>query len=800
MKSIKDSASGKLNLMQMMCLDAALPAHIKPDGFLGRHLLRELLRREEAKIYCLVRASDDAIAEERVAASLAEIDIDYSEHCHRLRVLCGDISLPNLGLDKRTYREVGSSVGKIYHCAAEVNWTRSYRLLRKSNVLGTLELIRLACTGPVKRIYFSSTIAVCYANGGPEEIFEETDMLPYVDRMPLGYAQSKCVSESLLRSAANRGVPVSIVRPALISGDSHSGVGNPDDILTSLVTGCVESKCAADSDWQLDCVPVDYVARVLCRLNELERPHWEVLNLFNERGRHWREIVLWMNLHGYRVYLVPYTDWLRYAFGRETALPRLFAFRRFFGALNNRFAGPAPYETYLEKAQCRVSNRQTLQKLREIDLDIPPLDAELLGRYFDHFVDAGLLPPSQYRRRNGDYRDNARMTLEQAIEPRLREEKLRVVSITERPFSSRNGIFNEISAARVGGYIGIRRYDVLVRSKFESKPKVLRVLMKSKPSDELMEDLLVEVATLCDPDLGAHCEAVKRDLGLSGCHERELALFELDEARLRRYMPAGFGTHRDQVHGVWTVAMEYLADAEKTDITTLNWTPQKVRTIVRSLADMHAAWYGQEHKLSEMSWLVPPPDPARMAEMVPFWDLLRRFSEPFFRSWAGSTLAPQQKTFIEELDEWWPILRAKPQTLIHNDCNPRNLVLRGTNSGVTPSFFDWELATIHVPQHDVAELLCFVLPAECGSSMLAAFLELHRSALESATGIEIDSDDYMQAFALSLRYLLINRLALYTLMHRFRRQAFLPQVINNWQRMYHLCGDSALARASNTLN
>lgn len=790
--------------------DAVLPANVVPEGvtedpghallvtgatgFLGRYVVRELLQRPGAAVVCLVRAVDVATARERLLVSLKAAHVDVTLHAARIQVLAGAVDQPLLGLPALEYHKLSRQIGTIFHCAANVNWTRSYRRLRDSNVIGTLGLIRLACTGPLKRIYFSSTIGVCFATPGPEQVDESTDMLPYVDQMPLPYAQSKCVAESLLRAAADRGVPVSVIRPALISGDSLTGEANQDDLICALIQGCVASGSAIDSDWQLDCVPVDYVARVLATLTDSGRPHWEVLNLFHERGRDWREIVLWMNLYGYPVQLVSHAEWLRRTFDRATAPPSLFGYRRFFGAERKRFAAPAPYETYLELAQGRVRNDLTRQVLGALDLKTPPLDAALIERYLEHYVETGKVPRSHRRRTPGSRRGTAYAKLEQTIGKHLAECKLTLLNVREQPFESRNGIFNEIASARLGGQVGIRRYEVLVRELGKPQSQTLSVLLKSKPADTVMQDLLVEVATLCDPSLGAHCEAFKSDLGLAGCHERELALYELPEPRLRRLMPAAFGTHRDPLGGSWSVAMEYLSDAEGVDVAAMAtaWTSRQLGAAIRGLADVHAIWYQRHTELRAMPWLVSQPEAARMVEMVPLWNALADHSSPFFSPWIGQPIRPLQKALIASLNDWWPALRAQPQTLVHNDFNPRNFLLRESANGLSLSIFDWELATVDVPQRDLAELLCFVLPPGCSRRMLADYLELSRSALQSAACVPIDRDLWLQGFVLSLRHLMIHRLPLYTLMHRFRRQAFLPHVIRTWAKLYQFSSELRL--------
>ena len=137
---------------------------------------------------------------------------------------------------------------------------------------------------------------------------EGDDMLPHVDRLPLGYAQSKCVAESLARHAAARGLPVRIYRPPLIVGDSQSGASNVDDLVALLVKGCIQMGAAPDLDWTFDAMPVDFVSRAIVRLGRPSH-RGRHLHLHHPRPRHWRECVLWMNMFGYPVRLLPYTEW-----------------------------------------------------------------------------------------------------------------------------------------------------------------------------------------------------------------------------------------------------------------------------------------------------------------------------------------------------------------------------------------------------------------------------------------------------------------------------------------------------------
>jgi hypothetical protein len=93
-----------------------------------------------------------------------------------------------------------------------------------------------------------------------------------------------------------------------------------------------------------------------------------------------------------------------------------------------------------------------------------------------------------------------------------------------------------------------------------------------------------------------------------------------------------------------------------------------------------------------------------------------------------------------------------------------------------------------LPQHDLAEMLCFVLPATVEKEAVSKWLEVHRVALERESGIAIHREDWLVGFQLSIADLLINRFAMYTIVHRFRKQMFLERVVKTWSRLYRLFG------------
>jgi len=56
----------------------------------------------------------------------------------------------------------------------------------------------------------------------------ESDPVDHSEGIYLGYSQSKWVSERLVAIARDRGLPVCIYRPPLVSGHSQTGLWNTE--------------------------------------------------------------------------------------------------------------------------------------------------------------------------------------------------------------------------------------------------------------------------------------------------------------------------------------------------------------------------------------------------------------------------------------------------------------------------------------------------------------------------------------------------------------------------------------------
>lgn len=101
------------------------------------------------------------------------------------------------------------------------------------------------------------------------------------------------------------------------------------------------------------------------------------------------------------------------------------------------------------------------------------------------------------------------------------------------------------------------------------------------------------------------------------------------------------------------------------------------------------------------------------------------------------------ETAIMKFDKINAILTSAPLTLIHNDCNPRNICLHAFNGGESRMcLYDWELATLDVPQRDVAEFLTFTLLPATSIATRVELINFYRCNLEKYSGVNYAMDRY----------------------------------------------------------
>lgn len=281
-------------------------------GFLGTYLLHDLLLYTTADIYCLVRADNKEQAKQRLIKSFNKC-FKWQEHFNqRIYPIIGELDKPHLGIQSIEYAFLANHIDKIVHNGASVNFVAPYHSLKSTNVDSVIEIIKLALHTTLKSIHFVSTLGVFNSKdrAGYTEL-KESDRLSVPENIFGGYAQSKWVAEELLMQAKEHGVPISIYRPGLITGDSINGYMNTDDFLCRFLKGCIQLKKFPNLNIPIDMTPVNYVSAAITYLSQQEKFANQVYHLTCPKPIPLPTFVDWINDNGYEAKLLAYDDWLQ---------------------------------------------------------------------------------------------------------------------------------------------------------------------------------------------------------------------------------------------------------------------------------------------------------------------------------------------------------------------------------------------------------------------------------------------------------------------------------------------------------
>ncbi|MGZ4969988.1 MAG: amino acid adenylation domain-containing protein [Methylobacter sp.] len=364
-------------------------------GFLGAFLLAELLKQTRADIYCLIRADNEQEAAKRLKQQLFRYELLEKLDFRRIIPVCGDLSSPQLGLTEQRYREIAIRVDAIYHNGALVNFIQPYRALKPANVLGTQEVLRLACTEKNKAIHYVSTLSVfSEMTSDHPHGFAEYDEPRLSEHLDNGYAQSKWVAEKLVRTARDRGFQVSIYRPATVAGDSHSGVWNIDDFLCRLLKGCIQLGFVPDGNSRLDMATVDYMSRAIVSLSLRPVSIGACFHLNHPTPPYSDELIDWFSRSGYCLKRIPHQAWVKKVLETAEADYKDFALSPLLPMFSDRVQDDEM--EFLEENTIRYDCSETQSVLLKLGIECALLDDELLARYQTYFNRCGFVREPEY--------------------------------------------------------------------------------------------------------------------------------------------------------------------------------------------------------------------------------------------------------------------------------------------------------------------------------------------------------------------------------------------------------------------
>lgn len=664
--------------------------------------------------------------------------------------ISGDISRPQFGLDDNRYQALCADVDVVMHIAGAINWVLPYGSLVPTNVNGTEHVLEFCAASGARLVHVSSQIVAHGKNDSPKVTVNDDEepavLRDRIARLPLGYAQSKAVSEWRVQKAREYGLHATVVRPGLIPAALDDA--NPEDIVSILVRTFVDAGAAPNIDWPFSVCPLDHLVNVLVHLVDDGQPLVHV----TDESRSSREIITWLVVAGYEVRLVSWTEWIDAVESR--CLHKRSPLHGLWPFIKN--------DALLEYARENRASVQVSKAFRVME----PLDPAFIDERIRAWQQTGWLGQPL---RRGVQATTASRALPKTPRQVIVNEKLHsVVRADVEPNISGSGILSRLAAGFCNRPIGIYPASLTL-----DDGRNLDVVLKASARGDELRALCTTVARVTNPKLADALEKQGKWLDVGAAESRERALYRFTNGSLAKFIPFCHSTFDTNDQDIPLVLERLRAgnQVEKLDAVDAPWPLEQVRQVALAMGRMHAAYRERLDKLAEIPWARPLRTEA--TALLPLWQALFAHA----RTQIPAEISEVAERLLQDIS-WARALTKIAPTLLHNDANPRNLAVRiGSGSGIV--LYDWELSAIGPATRDLAEWLCFTLSPTATSDDVFSLVRAHADIALPG----LNDHDLRAAFLASLAWFFFDRLTTYTVVSPIFDLPWLERVFATWQRL-----------------
>lgn len=283
LSKIKDKTSGDEKLGNVFLTGA--------NGFIGIHILYELLKNTNSKIYCLVRGKNDINSEERLIEKYKfYFNEDISDLIDkRIIVFDGTIVKEDIGLTQRSLKIIKENVNTVIHTAARVKHYGDYDEFNRINKEGTRNVAEFALNNHFRLIHISSisvsgNYLVKQDNRNVE--FGENNLYigqKYTENV---YVHSKFEAEKVVLEYMQKGLQAQIHRIGIVSGRFSDGVFQKnieENAFYSRIKSMALVSCVSENmlEQKIEFTPVDICTRNVVALAKNTICDNKIYHLYN---------------------------------------------------------------------------------------------------------------------------------------------------------------------------------------------------------------------------------------------------------------------------------------------------------------------------------------------------------------------------------------------------------------------------------------------------------------------------------------------------------------------------------------
>jgi len=359
-------------------------------GFLGAHILEQLLVLPDTVIYCLVRKQEHTSMEDKVREKMqfyfGEAILEKMKH--RVQIIEGDLSKEHLGLTANIKKQLIQEIDTIIHCGGDVRHYGDREHFIQVNVESTKYLLEMSKNARA-RFHYISTISIAghAPHDAKEFLFSERDF-DRGQQLDNVYVESKFLAEKLVREAIKEGVSATVYRVGNLVGHTLDGRFQENiegNAFYRLIKAILLLQTAPDIHTFIDLVPIDFASKAIVQLVCTKETEGETFHISNPVQLEWKPFVEYLKQSGHPIKIVNIEQFMNLFKDNTLSDKQKYALELMVPLL----------EETAENSLSIPTCQDTQRFLQEVDVVCELPDAKFVANLIDYGSRLGFFPTSR---------------------------------------------------------------------------------------------------------------------------------------------------------------------------------------------------------------------------------------------------------------------------------------------------------------------------------------------------------------------------------------------------------------------
>ena len=294
-----------------------------------------------------------------------------------------------------------------------------------------------------------------------------------------------------------------------------------------------------------------------------------------------------------------------------------------------------------------------------------------------------------------------------------------------------------------GSLLGIRPFTLVTLDENRKESRI-DIALKSKVHSKVSGMRFVRLCYKVHPEAGRlFVESFLKNSNPNSRgkpHLVELAIASraMVDPSLQSICPKVFHSELDEERERYFFVTEYLKldttrHLDLSDISEKDrsWDTGDIHTVLQGISHFHARYLGRLEKIACDFEKTIIDQTTRFQKSPELFEVLTEANILKYPELFTEQRTKLARKVCKSITQIYATLKESDcKTCVHCDFNPRNVCLRvqSDNTSVLCAY-DWEMASIHVPQRDICEFLSFALPPETGLDEWQSHIDFYCACL-----------------------------------------------------------------------